>query len=125
MPKLSELEDSSYLVSESFGKCIVEDIKDEINIDGRDASNEKWFLPIEQKWGPDARYMLDDYIENQYDNLYEGWDEKARDCLTVENVKELQDLLNRIFVGKHVTEYWEFGEQVEIDVFPAKAGESA
>lgn len=120
MVKLSELEDEIEIVTEGYGKVTVGDVKWEIE-NGDDASLIKWYLPIDRKWKPNAEYMLSNYIENEEGEMYEGWYEKARDRITPQLVARIQTVLEETFSNENVRDYWEYGEQIEIDIMPPKS----
>jgi len=77
-----------------------------------------WYVADLRRWTPDPKRMVEQYIENEYDNgMYEGWDERAFDCLKPEHYKQIQAILDEAFKGDHATTYWMLdGPEVEIDV---------
>jgi len=75
-----------------------------------------WYVCTEQRWGPNAKYMIDTYIEQEYDRMYEDWDDRARDCIKQEHIDKIQAVLEDAFKGDHATKYWTLdGPEVEID----------
>lgn len=75
-----------------------------------------WYVATEKRWQPNAKYMLERYIENEYDELYEEWDEKAFDCLNQDHYDRIQAVLDEAFKGDSATVYWVLdGPVVEID----------
>jgi hypothetical protein len=87
--------------------------------DGEDLVEQTWYVACEKRWGPNAKYMLDQYIENEYDVMYEDWNERARDCLKQEHYDRIQAVLDEAFKGDHATKYWMLdGPEVIIDCLP-------
>ncbi len=116
--KLSQLPDVTEIASDSrFGVTTVEELKDEILNDGYEVTGE-WFTVKKKEWKPDARWMIESYIENEYDQMYEDWDERAKDCISDDLVSKMQNLLDEAFKGSAVRDYWEWDKDVEIDVEP-------
>ena len=118
--KLSELHDDIELsIEESTTVYTVAELKWEITELGEphhESSN--WYTIKRERWNPNARYMIDSYIENEQDSMYEDWDERAMDCVTDEVVSKIQAILDEAFKGDYATAYWTYEEPVEIDVFP-------
>ncbi|MFD1990074.1 hypothetical protein ACFSGI_08895 [Paenibacillus nicotianae] len=78
--------------------------------------NQKWYVAIEARWHPSAKEMIDVYVDQQYQDMYEDWDERAYDCLKQEHYDRLQAVLDEAFKSGHATEYWELnGPEVIID----------
>lgn len=118
MIKLSTLSEETFIVSEEYGRISVSDMKSEILVYGRDCSKEKWFLPIDKKWTPCAEYMVQTYIEGEADEMYEDWDDKAVGCFKQNDYDRIQSILEEVFARDNVIDYYEFGEQIEIDIMP-------
>lgn len=118
MTKLSTLSEETMIVSEEYGRISVEDMKNEILVYGRDCSKEKWFLPIDKNWKPSAQFMVQRYIDGEADEMYEDWDEKAARCFKQNDYDRIQAILNEVFARDNVIDYYEFGEQIEIDIMP-------
>lgn len=118
--RLSELEDHIEISIEEDSEVLtVKDLKrhiTELGEEGHEYSN--WYVIERKRWKPNAQYMLETYIEQEYDNMYEDWDSRAMDCLTKDVVDKMQALLDEAFKGDSATEYWSYEMPVEIDVFP-------
>lgn len=120
--KLSQLADDIEIsIEESHTVYTVAELKHEI-IELGEAHHESsnWYTIKRQRWSPDARYMLERYIEDVYDEMYEDWDERANDCITDEVVKKIQEILDEAFKGDSVAVYWTYEQPVEIDIYPTK-----
>ena len=80
--------------------------------------DDKWYVVSPAKWKPDAREMLENYIEYEYQDMYEDWDERALDSLDKGMLETIQGILENTF-GLSVTDYWkyDFDKPVVIDVF--------
>jgi|SRR5699024_351615 len=83
--------------------------------------NDEWYVVSPAKWKPDAKEMLDNYIGIEYQDMYEGWDERALDSLDKGMIETIQGILENTF-GSSVTDYWkyDFDKPVVIDVFQSK-----
>lgn len=120
MKKLSELSKDVELSYEDAGFAYTAaELKQELLnslVDNEYLLSKDWFLIERKHWKPDARNMIDVYIENEYQEMYEDWDERAMDCISDEIISKLQNVLEEALKGDSVTEYWNYTESVEIDV---------
>lgn len=117
--KLSELaDDVEVSVEETSTVYTVAELKQEIATGEPHHETSNWFTIHRKKWTPDARAMTENYIESEYDNMYEDWDERAQSCFTQEVIDQLQKVLDAAFKSDYATEYWSYEDRVEIDVFP-------
>jgi len=119
--KLSQLNDDVEVsIEESHTVYTVAELKREI-IESGEPHHESpnWYTIKRQKWTPDARSMLESYIDSEQDDMYEDWDERAWDCLINHGVFEkFQAILNETFKCEFATAYWTYEKPVEIDIFP-------
>ncbi|MGG3504699.1 hypothetical protein ABES58_04360 [Paenibacillus lautus] len=117
--KLSELPADTQLSYEDAPYTIsANDLIEKIG-DGEDLLEHTWYVAVEKRWKPDAKYMLDQYIENEYHVMYEDWDKRAKDCLKQEHYDRIQVVLDEAFKGDHATKYWMLdGPEVIIDFLP-------
>jgi hypothetical protein len=75
-----------------------------------------WIVAEPKVWKPDAEYMIIQYIENEYQDMYEDWDERANDCIKPEHIAKIQAVLDEAFSDGHATQYWMLdGPDVIID----------
>lgn len=78
-----------------------------------------WHVVTEMRWKPSAARMVERYIESEYDDMYEDWDDRANDCLKQEYVDRIQAVLDEAFQGEYATKYWVLdGPEVIIDGLP-------
>ncbi|WP_339321390.1 hypothetical protein [Paenibacillus sp. FSL W8-0194] len=114
--KLSELphdtllsfEDAHFTVTPSELRQMIED--------GEDLVELTWYVAVPQEWKPSAKQMVKSFIEDQYQDMYEDWDERAYDCLKQEHYDRIQAVLDEAFCSDHVTKYWMLdGPEVVID----------
>lgn len=116
--KLSQLADDVEISNDSTLRIwTVEELKHEILNYGDDSTGQ-WFTTKRKKWRPCAQSMIEGYIENQADQMYEDWDERAKDCISDVLIQNIQTLLNEAFEGDEATVYWEWDKPVEIDISP-------
>lgn len=115
--KLSQLADDIQITSDSNTTRVweVEELKWAI-YDGFDPIGE-WYTVKSKKWKPSARFMIESYIENEYDSMYEDWDERAMDCISDTLIENIQTLLDEAFKCDLVSIYYEYDKPVEIDVY--------
>lgn len=118
--KLSELPDEVEVSREGSDTVYtVAELKREILELGEPHHEYSDWCTIERKrWSPEAYSMIESYIENEYCNMYDGWNERALDCITDEVINKIQAILDEAFEGDYATAYWEYDKPVEIDVFP-------
>lgn len=121
MLKLSELSSDSLLYREDWsGSYTAEELKHElVNLDAETAKEYRestWCLGDECEWRPNARYMLEAYIESESDNMFEDWDETVSpELLDKDFVAKVQELLDE-GVKSANTSYLEFVAYVAIDL---------
>lgn len=119
MKKLTELNNDLEVSYEDAGCAYtVQELKQILfdpTIDD-DLREKDWYLIERKRWQPDAKGMIDDYIENESSYKYDDWEEQAQDCITDEVVAKIQAVLGEAFKGNSVTEYWELTERIELDI---------
>src|SRR6185312_8556812 len=117
--KLSELAEDVELAKEETSSIFtVAELKHEIlNFGDEDHFIGQWFTVEKKKWKPDAQWMIQCYIENEHDQMYEDWDEVAMDCVSDVLVQNIQTLLDEAFDTSART-YCEWDKPVEIDILP-------
>ena len=105
---LEDLPDDKLVCSEYFSYVMtVAELKIELENGNNDSfSEEVWYTAKPMRWNPDARYMLDSYIENEYQEMYEDWDGLASEYITDEVVDKIQKILDDAFSGEHVKQYY-------------------
>lgn len=62
-----------------------------------ETTTEEWYIAEEHRWAPDARHMLDNYIENEADDMYEGWEDNAFACINKEQICKIDAILEKMF----------------------------
>ncbi|MHB1702200.1 MAG: hypothetical protein ACYCSN_19105 [Acidobacteriaceae bacterium] len=112
--KLSELPDDTPLVVTDVGLYAAGDLRRMIT-EGSESTECEVYVAVPTKWTPNAQTMLDDYLEDASAEMYDGFDERLRDCLTSEVVIGIQAILDAA-IG--VIPYYDCGDEVEIDVVP-------
>lgn len=113
--KLSELSDETVVSYEEASYTLtVAELKEELKNDD-EAAERTWYVVEAQTWQPDARHMLDNYIENEYQDMYEDWDETATDCITSEVVDKIQAILDEAFKSPSVQNYWTLEKEIEME----------
>jgi hypothetical protein len=118
--KLSQLPDSTEISAEDSNSVYtVKELKREILEFGEPHHETgSWYTLQHKRWHPSAASMIESYIESEYCDMYEDWDERANDCITQDVVNKVQSILNEAFKGDSATEYWSYIDPVEIDIFP-------
>lgn len=114
---LSELPTKTELSFEDAGYTITAyELKIELTkYDGQELANETWHTIQRKRWKPNAHHMIETYIDHQYDDMYEEWDTRAKECLNDEHYQKIQEVLNEAFKGDSATEYWSYEKGVIID----------
>ncbi|OAB36994.1 hypothetical protein PMSD_09970 [Paenibacillus macquariensis subsp. defensor] len=118
--KLSEIDDDIEIGRyDTNVRYTVAELKREIiELGESHHKNDDWHILIGQTWVPSAKRMIENYIENECDDMYEDWDERANDCITLEHQQRIQAVLDEAFSTGHATDYWTFDKPVEIDIKP-------
>lgn len=117
--KLSQLADDIELAAEGSSVYTVEELKREILEFGEPHHElDNWSTVKKKKWKPDAQWMIQCYIENEHNQMYESWDEVAMNCVSNVLVQNIQTLLDEAFDDSSVKTYWTYDKPVEIDIFP-------
>lgn len=112
--KLADLADNEVVSFEDATYTLtVAELKEELKKDD-DVINKTWYVAQSQTWVPDANRMIEDYIENEYQEMYEDWDDKANDCITDEVVQKIQAILDKAFESDYVKQYWTLEKKIEI-----------
>ncbi len=113
--KLSELKDEDMLIIDGTvmpKEDFIRDFKYYKSI------ADKVYTTTQYKAHIDAKDMLDDALEREYENnMYEGWLENIEQDVTEDDIKELQNIVDRILSRSESTNicYIE-DEKVEIDL---------
>lgn len=116
MVKLSELKDD-VMVSfpeSHYARSILE-LKKALEEKEYDALNECWYTVSKQEWKPDAFAMIENYLEDESCEIYDGWIDNAFDCIDEGVVGKIQKILDNVLGKKSVAEYWQLDERVELD----------
>lgn len=115
--KLSELPNETEIsIEESHEVITAGELRRDLEQDGDlDQANANWFTIQRKQWKPNAQRMITAYIEQEYDDMYEDWDERAMDCVSKTVIDNLQQILDEAFKGETVTEYWSYEKDVIID----------
>lgn len=113
--KLSELSEQTVVSFEEAGYTLtVAELKAELKKDD-EAAERTWYVVEAQTWQPDAQRMVEDYIEQEYQEMYEDWDERAMDCINDDVLSKIQTILDETFKGSSVRDYWTLEKLIEID----------
>lgn len=119
--KLSQLNDDVEVsVEETSTVYTVAELKREIlELGEPHYKTEGWYTVKRENWQPSAHSMIESYIENEYQEMYEDWNERAWDCvMNYGLVDKIQSMLDETFKSDYATRYWTYEEPVEIDIFP-------
>lgn len=112
--KLSQLNNDVEIAYEESGFAItVGELKQLIKDGEYDA--ETYYTIQRRRWQPSAQGMIDSYIENEGQEMYEDWEESAADCITPDHVAAIQAVLDQAFEGDFATAYWTHEKEVLID----------
>lgn len=117
--KLSELPDDVEVSREYIHTTYtVAELKREILVLKEPHHEQKgWAVISREKWYPDAKYMIESYIDNEADDLYEDADESLRNGIGTDDViAAVKAVLDAAMPDG--LDYWTFGKDVEIDIFP-------
>lgn len=112
--KLSELKDEDMLLVDGYVVSKEDFIRD---FKYYKSIADRVYTTTQYKAHIDAKDMLEDAFEREYDNMYEGWLENIEQDVTEDDIKELQKVVDRILARNESTNicYIE-DEKVEIDL---------
>ena len=110
--KLSELKNENMLL---VGENIVISKEDYIN-EIQEHIGKQVYTTTEYRAGIDAKSMLEDAIESESQEMYEDWEYDVWDDITEEDIKELQNILDRILSRSSNVSYTA-DKKVENDIF--------
>ena len=113
--KLSELKNENMLL---VGEDIVISKEDYIN-EIQEHIGKQVYTTTEYRASIDAKSMLEDAIESESQEMYEDWEYDVWDDITEENIKELQNILDRI-LSRSSNVFYTADKKVEIDIFKMK-----
>lgn len=123
MLKLSELSPDQLIARDGVGGIYeVSQVIDEITRLGETHHESKdWYTLKPAQWIPDAKSMIERYLECEQDDKYEDWFERTLDCFSKEDFDKIQEVLeSAVKRDGTVTTYYDFVEKIEIDVYPDK-----
>lgn len=121
--KLSKLDDEVEIAREdSWHILTVGQLKHEMqNLGEPHHKHNDWYTLKGAQWRPDAEAMIERHIELEADDMYEGWYDRAWDCINPEHIEKIQVILDQAFEDGHATNYWNYDQPVEIDILPTTA----
>lgn len=113
--KLSELKNENMLL---VGENIIISKEDYIN-EIQEHIGKQVYTTTAYRANINAKRMLEDAIECEADNMHEDWESDVWDDITEEDIKELQNILDRILSRSSNVSYTA-DKKVEIDIFKMK-----
>lgn len=114
--KLSQLDDSVMVFQEDEYVITANELREAI-VRGDEERRKGWIIGIPTEWTPDARYMFENYIENESEEMFEDADETMWDQIDP-LINQIQTVLDNVKVS-----YYKAGDDVEIDIEPSKDGD--
>lgn len=116
MIKLSELPSDTLIGREEMTPMRVSDVIEEMRM-GEPHADHVWYLTETHYWRPDAAKMVNRYLENESDEMYEDWDERADDVfgMLIPQIQALMDELTDLH-KEHVSVYYTCGDEIEFDI---------
>ncbi|MCI3197650.1 hypothetical protein GXP75_18635 [Bacillus sp. HU-1818] len=100
----------------------VDEVKAEIE-GGKPHHEKTWVIINSRKWKPNADQMIDKYLDDENENMYEGWYEKAKANISNDAIQKIQSILDGELNYPGLTDYWTLEGEVEIDIFPEEDAE--
>lgn len=99
--KLSELKDEDMLIVNGYDVVSKEDFLNDLEFYKNKA--ERVYTTTQYKANVNAEYMLEDAFEREYNNMYEGWFDNIVSDITEDDIKELQEIVDRILTRNEST----------------------
>lgn len=113
---LSDLTDDQIVSFEGATyKVTVEQLKRDLENPSSHAHRHKWYVAKTETWDADASCMMETYIESEASVMHSEWQEKAWDCVTQEKLLQIQSILEEMFSGAVVREYWTLESAITIN----------
>lgn len=112
--KLSQLSNDTEIAYEESGFTITVGELKKLIKDG-EYDGETYYTIQHRKWQPSAKGMIDNYIENEGQEMYEDWEDNANQCITPDHIAAIQAVLDQAFEGDFATAYWTHEKEVLID----------
>lgn len=112
--KLSSLPlDTRLMIDGNNGVYTVQDVIDDIEY----YRDKEIYITNQYHASFDAEDILRNAVENEYDNMYEDWDEAISEDITKEDIEDLQAILNRI-LARNPSQNISYtqNELIEIDI---------
>ncbi|WP_248499776.1 hypothetical protein [Staphylococcus aureus] len=114
--KLSQLSNDTEIAYEESGYTITVGELQQLIKDG-EYDGETYYTIQRRRWQPSAQGMIRDYIENESQEMYEDWEERANDCIDDAVISNVQAILDEAFKGDGATAYWTHENEIVIDNF--------
>lgn len=111
MIKLSELQNDVKVMDENSNVYDVEDVKEDLQY----FKDKNIYTTTEYQANINAKEMLGSAIEDEYQNMYEDWDERISDDITDEDIEKIQAILDDIF-SRNKTQNIAYYQDKEIEV---------
>lgn len=118
--KLSELSPDTMVFQEEHTPMSVADLVHDMNFGEDFSRNGDFYIAVPSSWVPDVQWMLQSYLEDQEDGMYEGFYDRVWDVLG-DCIPAIRDVFDKAIQesrerGKDITAYYEAGDKVEIDI---------
>lgn len=114
MIKLSELKDDEMLLVNKLGYTLVLPKEDYVR-EMKEHEGYKIYTANQYRASLNAKDMIEDAIDYEYQNMYEDWDNEIIDDVTEKDIKDIQIILDRILSRSNNITYTE-KEEVENDM---------
>lgn len=114
--KLSELDMQTVLwVEDKYGETILtkEELLEELDIIRQEGK--KVYTTFEYEANINAQYVIEDAIEQEYQNMYEDWDLETMGDVTNEDIEDMQKIFDRI-LNRGNRKSYSTSDLVEIDM---------
>lgn len=116
MVKLSELGmDDKLLIEGKYGDSIMSKSEVLEDLGYIKEQGKKIYTTYEYKANINAKWVLHGAIEDEYQNMYEDWDDQAIRAIGKEDVEQFQQILDRILDRTNRISYG-ISDMVEIDM---------
>ncbi|KXZ17913.1 hypothetical protein AXI59_01295 [Bacillus nakamurai] len=122
--KLSELPGEMEIAASNNLSLLytVDEVKAEIE-GGEPHHEDRWFIIERREWKPNVDLMIDRYLDDVDEDMYEGFYEKAKANISDDVIQKIQLILEGALNKPNITDYWTLEEEVNIDIFPGEEAE--
>lgn len=112
---LSHLEEDQIICNENVENSFT--VEELIERGTKNYTKDGWYVATKGSWKPNAKRMVEDYLENESHDMYEDFEENVNEVLK-HIVPKIQKLLDKELENNKVCDvyYFDYTKPIEIDM---------